>query len=218
MATVEKQKKPRSQAQIDSFEKARARRAENLKKKQDEKNKKESPPPADKVIDDKVENEIKTAVQPVDKKQMNPFQKASKPILTINKKVKPELEVEYVKGDPPKKMPRKQPVKKAVPEPEPEPEQDEDDDMIDLNAWLEQESEDDEPEIVVKKKPIVKPKPKVKPKKKKIIYQEETESDEEIEIVKVPRKKKTPAPKPQPAPKNNLDNLTFRDKLRLRGF
>ena len=50
---VEKPKKPRSQKQIEAFEKARAKRAENLKKKQEQQelepelppeNKTESPP------------------------------------------------------------------------------------------------------------------------------------------------------------------------------
>ena len=37
MVSAEKQKKPRSEAQIAAFALARERRAENLKKKQDEK-------------------------------------------------------------------------------------------------------------------------------------------------------------------------------------
>ena len=221
MVSAEKQKKPRSEAQIAAFALARERRAENLKKKQDEKAappakvKSKAQPKTDKVLDTIIENEIKPQPVKETRHTVDPFKKASKPIMVINKP-KPQLEVEYeAEPVPQKKLPRKKPVKKPVAPVVEKVEEVESDDNIDLNAWLDKDTESEsEEEIIIKKKaPIVKKKAPIVKKKKKIIYQEETDSDDEVEIVKIPKKKQPAQPVQKPQ-----SNLTLRQQMRLAGF
>ena len=220
MVSAEKQKKPRSEAQIAAFALARERRAENLKKKQDEKAapakvKPKAKPKTDKVLDTIIENEINPEPVKETRHTVDPFKKSSKPIMVINKP-KPQLEVEYdPEPIPKKKLPRKKPVKKPVAPVVEKVEEVESDDNIDLNAWLDKDTESEsEEEIIIKKKaPIVKKKAPIVKKKKKIVYQEETDSDDEVEIVKIPKKKQPAQPVKKPQ-----SNLTLRQQMRLAGF
>ena len=211
--SVEKPKRQRTQKQIDAFEKARAKRSENLanKKKPPELTKEEK-----KEIKDYNKGfNIKTDKTPkiVETDNANVVSTADyDPFSAENKKngvgqppaKKKELEVEYI-DPPPKPKPKRQYNRKPAPLPTVEEESTDDDDI-----WVDSSEEEVEP---VKLKP--KPKPKIKatpkPKKKpKIVYESESSEEEEI-IVK----------KKKPTQKKTVDyssNLSLKDKLRLNGF
>ena len=209
--SVEKPKRQRTQKQIESFEKARQKRAENLanKKKPPELTKEEK-----KEIKDYNKGfNVKTDKAPkiVEKDNANVVSKADyDPFSAENKKngvgqppaKKKELEVEYI-DPPPKPKPKRQYNRKPAPLPTVEEESTDDEDI-----WVDSSEEEVEP-VKLKPKPKIKATPKPK-KKPKIVYESESSEEEEI-IVK---KKKT-------TQKKNVDyssNLSLKDKLRLNGF
>ena len=197
--SVEKPKRQRTQKQIDAFEKARAKRSENLANKKK---------PPELIKEEKQEiKEIKKNdnVNVVSTADYDPFSAENKKNGVGQPPAKKkELEVEYI-DPPPKPKPKRQYNKKPAPLPTVEEESTDDDDI-----WVDSSEEEVEP---VKLKP--KPKPKIKatpkPKKKpKIVYESESSEEEEI-IVK----------KKKPTQKKTVDyssNLSLKDKLRLNGF
>ncbi len=218
--SVEKPKRQRTQKQIDAFEKARAKRAENLANKKKDKKPELTKEEKQEIKDynkgfnvktdkaPKVEEDTATNVV-VSKADYDPFKESNKKT-GFGQPKKKELEVEYI-DPPPKPKPRAKPQPKPLP-----PVEEEDSD--DMSLWV--DSEEDEIEPVVMEKPVkksapkAKPKPKPKPKKKpKIVY--ETESSEEEEIIV---KKKRPATKKNTTPVDSYSNLSLKDRLRLNGF
>ena len=205
--TIEKPKKPRSEAQIKAFEKAKANRmakiAERKAEKEGTKTKAVEPEPA-----------------PVIEKPINDFPKSSSginPMDSIKQNKKQELEVEVVKA------PRKKPVKKPIKEIVVEELVDSDSD-IDLEAWANEDNDSDDEDyeevkpaplkktkstkVLPPKPKVVKTKPKVVKKEKKVIYITDSEEEEEQVVYKKKPKQKTPA----------QETMNFRDRARLAGF
>tara|TARA_R110002153_G_scaffold86672_1_gene215110 strand:+ start:1158 stop:1823 length:666 start_codon:yes stop_codon:yes gene_type:complete len=216
--SVEKPKRQRTQKQIDAFEKARAKRSENLanKKKPPELTKEEKKEIKDynkgfNVKTDKAPKIVeKDNAKVVSKEQYNPFTEANKKNSIIEPpKKKKELEVQYI--DAPK--PKRQYNKKPVIAPPPTIQEETDEELEDFSEWLDAPDTDEEE---------VKPIPKKSPPKKKttkpakIIYESDSTSDDDEPTVII---KKKPKNKSQPNEKQDYtSNLSLRDKLRLNGF
>lgn len=216
-STVEKPKKPRSQAQIDAFEKARQKRQENLANKKKEKEKNKLTKEEKQEIKDynkgfnvktdkapKVQEEDTATNVVVQKADYDPFKEANKKN-GVGQPKKKDLEVTYI--DPPK--PKRQYNKK----PKPAPVQEEvDDELEDFTEWLDAPDTDEE-EV----KPVVIKKPKKAPPKKKkppkVIYETDSSDEEEQVIVKRKPKSTPVAKKP-----DYTSNLSLKDRLRLNGF
>jgi len=194
--SVEKAKKPRSEAQKLAFENARKKRAENLANKKTIKEPPKKVKPI-KELNQETEPEPEQ-VAPTNKVDYDPFKEANKKNGVGQPVKKKELEVEYIE---PEKKPKRKYTKKALPVDE-EEEEDSDDDL-----WVDESSEEE-----IKPTKPTKPKPKAKKPKKppKIIYESASEESEEEIIVK----KKKPV-------KKHIDyssSLSLKDKLRLNGF
>lgn len=210
METIEKPKKPRSQAQKDAFEKARARRAENVAKKKEQ---------AASATKQEGEHAPEAAPQPAPATtEIDPFKEASQPVMQIpRKQPRTDLVVEY--REPPKTVKVSKPAskRKKTDAPstmtylEPEVISDDNDDIEALFASDDNSSDDDDDDepVMVEPKPKPKSKRKAKPRQQRRVY--ESDSDSDVEVIKK-RPSRSSVKDTSPA------ELSAYARMRARGF